>query len=311
MDLDFLSSHPFDIASFALERRGVALVFVTGVEGGSVRAPGLRMAIAADGASVGYVSNGCVEADLVRTAQEAIAAGTVVATSYGRGSGKIDIVLPCGGRVDLLVVPVGAAHQPALRALAAGARASGVLGLDADGTLRWQVNPRPELGADWSFAVHPRIRLLVIGAGSEALLLARLAAMSDMEVEVHSPDPLTLRRAGAMGLAASGMAGLSAQLGLAADGLTAVALMFHDHEWERRVLAEVLAGPAFYVGALGSRRAHAARVAMLEEAGCDAGAIARIRAPIGLVHRLRDPNLLAAAVIAEIAGEFQKRYTAF
>jgi len=60
-----------------------------------------------------------------------------------------------------------------------------------------------------------------------------------------------------------------------------------------------------------------ARLDMLAQAGLEQGEgglaeqAGRIKAPIGLVHRLRDPNLLAAAVIAEIAAAFQARFTAF
>jgi xanthine dehydrogenase accessory factor len=270
------------------------------------------MAITADGHCLGFVSNGCVEADLIATARRAIAAGEAVAVSYGRGSGKIDVVLPCGGRVDLLVVPVGPDQRGALAAMVAdagAARRGGILTLDEWGAIGWTTG---DAGAEFhAFTVHPRIRLVVVGAGSEALFLARLGAASDMAVELHSPDEQTLRRAAALGLAAREMTGLSSPAGLAADPVTAVAVMFHDHEWERVVLAEALSGPAFYIGALGSRRAHAARLAMLAEAGVPPGAAARISAPIGLVHRLRDPNLLAAAVIAEIAAAFQARFTAF
>ena len=90
------------------------------------------------------------------------------------------------------------------------------------------------------------------------------------------------------------------------DGGTAIALMFHDHEWEQMALLKALDTDAFYVGALGSWRAHARRVEGLVASGCSDEGIARIKAPIGLVHRLRDPHLIAASVIAEIAAAFRR-----
>jgi len=132
-----------------------------------------------------------------------------------------------------------------------------------------------------------------------------------MQVEVVSPDEITLERAGALGIPVQPLLGLSSSPALRIDPLTAVALMFHDHEWETRLLADVLASPAFYVGALGSTRAHGRRIEALRAAGCGRDALERIRAPIGMVHRLRDPNLLAASVIAEVAAAFQERFEAF
>lgn len=310
-----MASHPRDIAAFALRHaqagRGVALVFVTAVEGGSVRAPGLRMAVTADGAWVGFVSNGCVEADLVATARSAIKDDTVVTAAYGRGSGRIDVVLPCGGRIELLVVPVAPRHHAALAALVAAARVRGAIYLATDGALGWHVERAPGPGTGWHFALHPKIRLVVVGSGHEALLLARLAAAADMVVELVSPDDRMLAQAAGFGLAARAIAGLSSTVDLAADPGTAVALMFHDHEWEQRILLDALSGPAFYVGALGSYRAHQRRVEALRAAGCDPAALGRLKAPIGLVPRLRDPGLLAVSVLAEVAAEFQARFTAF
>ena len=308
-------SHPRDIAGFAAHCRGedraVALVFVTGTEGGSVRAPGLRMAVDASGRTIGFVSNGCVEADIVLQAQDAMENGQPVSIAYGRGSGRIDIALPCGGRIELLIVPVGPAHDAPLAALCADDRASGAIALNGDGQWTWHALAELQAPAEWRFTVHPRIRLIIAGAGAEALLLARLGVAADMAVELVTPDEALAAAARTAGLPCRMLTGLSSAASLGADAGTAVALMFHDHEWEIRLLADALAGPAFYVGALGSTRAHDRRVEALAAHGIGADIATRIRAPIGLVHQLRDPNLLAVSVLAEIAADFQSRFTAF
>ena len=252
-----------------------------------------------------------MEADLVGLAVRAIEECRVVAVSYGAGSGRIDIVLPCGGRIDLLVVPVTPAHMGPLAALVADDRSSGAIRLGREGALAWE---REASGLDpdgWVFTLHPKVRLLVVGAGHEALLLARLAAAADMAVELVSPDDATVAQGRSCGLFARELAGLSSPAALAIDGGTAIALMFHDHEWEHRILLDALGSSAFYIGALGSHRASLRRAAALAEAGCGADAIARIRAPIGLVPRLRDPHLLAVSVLAEIAAEFSARFRTF
>lgn len=310
-----LLSHPRDIAKFALECLSVgvrvALGFVAATQGGSVRMPGLRMAITEHRNTMGYVSNGCIEADVVATACEAIECGQAVTVAYGRGSGKLDLVLPCGGRVELIIVPLTQDHQPALELMQASDRRSGKISLSADGKIAWQSGDviSPEVG--WEFPIVPKIRLHVIGSGSEATYLARLASVADMDVQLHSPDPDTLLQGREWGLSARPLNGMSSQPELDIDEVTAVALMFHDHEWETLVLREIITGPAFYIGALGSHRAHQNRVSALIKAGCMQSHIDRICAPIGIVQKLRDPNLLAASVVAEIASEFQQRYGSF
>lgn len=312
---DRLSSHPRDIAAFAIEAvragQGAALIFVTSVAGGSVRAPGLRMAVAADGRSAGFVSNGCVEADLVATALAAIAAGRPIATAYGRHSGRFDIRLPCGGRIDLLVAPVTKHNMPALASMSQAERTSANLHLTASGMLIWGSGGKEAAGADWTFAVHPKIRVLAIGSGREALFLARMAAGADMDVQVVSPSESTLDDAMRLGLRIQPLRGLSSRVVLDADAVTAIALMFHDHAWELRILEEALRTPSFYIGALGSMRAHEHRVEALQSFGFSEFEIARIRAPIGLVQRLREPHLLAISVLAELTREFQARFGAF
>ena len=162
-----------------------------------------------------------------------------------------------------------------------------------------------------AYMVRPKIPLLIVGSGVEALALAHLASGADMQVELVSPDDITLTRARDAGIPVRELRGLSSPVDLRIDGGTAIALMFHDHEWEQMALLKALDTDAFYVGALGSRRAHARRVEGLIASGCSNEGIARIKAPIGLVHRLRDPHLIAASVIAEIAAAFQERFTAF
>ncbi|MFX7992821.1 XdhC family protein, partial [Acinetobacter baumannii] len=69
---------------------------------------------------------------------------------------------------------------------------------------------------------------------------------------------------------------------LAPDPATAVVTLSHDIKIDDPALIAALASPAAYVGALGSRKSHAARIERLKAAGVDDGAINRIDAPVGL-----------------------------
>jgi len=88
------------------------------------------------------------------------------------------------------------------------------------------------------------------------------------------------------------------------DPWTAFVLLFHDRDWETPLLQQALAGEAFYIGVVGSRRTHATRCEALRAVGCSDQAISKIRGPIGLVGSLRDASMLAISVLAEIVETF-------
>ena len=67
-------------------------------------------------------------------------------------------------------------------------------------------------------------------------------------------------------------------------------------------LAAALDSPARYIGALGSKRTHAKRVAALAEMGYDGEQIGRIHSPIGLDLGGRRAEEIALAVVAEIVA---------
>lgn len=87
------------------------------------------------------------------------------------------------------------------------------------------------------------------------------------------------------------------------DERTVVAVLTHDPRFDVPLLLEALASPAGYVGAMGSRRTHDARMAELRAAGLDVGALARLRSPIGLDIGGRTPEETAISIVAEIVKQ--------
>ena len=308
-------AHPGDILGFVADvlDRGdrCALVVVVGTVGGAVRAPGALMAVGEDGATAGYVSNGCVDADIVSQARQAIADGQPRRIRYGSGSPFFDIRLPCGGAIDLLILPDPA--PPAVRraSTALADRRSVGLRLALDGSVHLQRDH--ELQSGWrnqgfNGRYQPKPRLRVAGGGSEILALTRLAIAADFDTIVQSPDAGTLWEASELGAGAvARLTTPDAVPGSPDDAWTAVVLMFHDHDWEAPVLEAALAGPAFYVGALGSRRTHALRRQALLGRGVPAEQVDRIHAPIGLIPSMRDAPMLAVSTLAEIVAAFHAR----
>ncbi|MYT20891.1 XdhC/CoxI family protein, partial [Streptomyces sp. SID7760] len=86
------------------------------------------------------------------------------------------------------------------------------------------------------------------------------------------------------------------------DSRTAVCVLTHDAKFDVPLLALALRLPLGYVGAMGSRRTHAARERRLREEGVPAAALARLRSPIGLDLGGATPEETALSIAAEFTA---------
>ena len=77
-------------------------------------------------------------------------------------------------------------------------------------------------------------------------------------------------------------------------------LLTHDPKLDDPALERALRSGAFYIGALGSTRTHAKRVARLQEAGFSEAEIARIHGPVGLDIGAASPSEIAVSILAEM-----------
>jgi xanthine dehydrogenase accessory factor len=89
---------------------------------------------------------------------------------------------------------------------------------------------------------------------------------------------------------------------VAVDRYTAFVALTHDPKIDDPALAYALARDCFYIGALGSKKTHARRLARLEEQGVSKEALARIHAPIGLAIGAVSPAEIAVAILGEITA---------
>ncbi|MDJ0921396.1 MAG: XdhC family protein [Henriciella sp.] len=306
--LDPAQEHAEDVFASALNwsSRGqkVALALVAATEGGAVRAPGAVMAISDTGDAAGYVSGGCIDADVIEQAQRAIRDGELKRLRYGTGSPFVDLRLPCGGAIDVLIWPDPApdmlrAAQGALRQrrpieLSIGLNGSAMLTDPTHAESGWE-------GDQFKLRAQPKLRLRVAGKGAELIALTRIAAACNFPISVQSPDPLPELR----GLIDQNVKTTTLQTPTTVpanedDRWTAFVLMFHDTEWETSLLMDALSGPAFFIGAVGSRATQARRREHLRQAGVSDSDINRIHGPIGLVPSLRDASLVAISALAQI-----------
>lgn len=88
------------------------------------------------------------------------------------------------------------------------------------------------------------------------------------------------------------------------DHRTAVVTLSHDPKIDDPALITALRSSAFHIGALGSTRTHARRLARLSEAGIDDAALARIKGPVGLDIGARSAEEIALSIMAEIVAAY-------
>ena len=84
------------------------------------------------------------------------------------------------------------------------------------------------------------------------------------------------------------------------DDRCAVVTLTHDPKLDDAALEVALASEVFYVGSLGSKKTHGARLKRLERLGIDKEAMARIHGPIGLPIGARSPAEIALAIMSQI-----------
>jgi len=96
-----------------------------------------------------------------------------------------------------------------------------------------------------------------------------------------------------------------ALLGL--DRRTAVVTLAHDPKIDDPALAAALRSEAFYVGALGSRRSHAARRERLRAQGFADADLDRIHGPVGLGIGAVAPGEIAVSILAQVVERLRHR----
>jgi len=161
-----------------------------------------------------------------------------------------------------------------------------------------------------TFFLNPHLpppRLLVIGAVHISQALAPMARLSGFDLHIIDPRTAfaTPNRFPETRLTDDWPETVLAQEPL--DPYTAVAALTHDPKIDDHALIAALKADCFYVGALGSRKTHEARVERLKQAGLSDKQIARIHAPIGLDIGAANPAEIAVATLAQIIEALRKR----
>jgi len=292
--------------------RGHRVVLGTVVRtwGSSPRPPGSLMVIRDDGQVAGSLSGGCIEDDLIhRVRHGELGSRLPQVTTYGVSAEEAQrFGLPCGGTVQIVLEPLSA--QSLLRELLAAIEshrrvrrrlelATGLVGMtpceDGD-ALRFD-------GRVLETVHGPRLRLVVVGAGQLSRYLAGMAVMLDYRVTVCDPrDEYHEGWQGIEGVTLSRLMPDDLVLAMNLDANSALVALTHDPKLDDLALMEALKTPAFYVGALGSRRNNDARRKRLLDFDVSEAEVARLRGPVGLNLGGRTPPEIAMSVVAEMTA---------
>ncbi|MGX0977276.1 xanthine dehydrogenase accessory factor [Roseovarius sp. MBR-51] len=300
--------------------KGAALATVVETWGSAPRRVGSQLAISGAGEIAGSVSGGCVEGAVVAEALDAIEAGKPVLLTYGVSDGDAFAVgLACGGTIRVLVEPIGSVMPEDLLAdlvLARDARIPVAYVTGPDGRrlereghgarFRMDRSGFEEDGETFVAIHNPPLRLIIVGAVhiAQALVpMARIAGYDPLLIdpresfasETRFPGEIVLHDWPDEGVRAFGL-----------DARTALVLLTHDPKLDDPALIEALRSEVFYIGALGSTRTHAKRVARLQEVGFSEAEISRIHGPIGLDISAAGPSEIAVSILAEMTRVLRK-----
>lgn len=284
-----------------LRGRAAVLATIVDLDGGGPRPVGAQMLITTDG-TVGFLSGGCIEADVVAHARACLADGQARRLVYGQGSPWRDIQLLCGARMEVLLEKLSPDDGAVETLLALDARRQPATWL-SDGDRR-QCHPPGAAPRDaWQGAFakvyEPAYRLIVVGHDPIALAMVELAARAGFLTSLIRPlgprDPPPLP-----GLDYHRGAVTDAMRLLAPDPWTAIAVASHQPDLDREALIAALSSEAFYVGLLGARRRLPDTLAALKAANIPPDALKRLYAPVGLDIAGKAPWEVAISVLAQV-----------
>ncbi len=304
---------------------------------------GSTLLVAEDGRMAGSVSAGCIDGAAIEAVLAARRGHYREVVRYGVSDERAaEVGLACGGIIDVLIEPdvppeaLDAARESQAVAIAtplpagreapdvrrvildgAGIRSGSLGDPAADAELCGLARAALRDGSSRTVRIGPRevylevlvaTRLVIVGAGEIAVQLVRLAhafGFHTVVIDARSAFVTRERFPDADELLIGWADELAERAGI--DEGAHVVVLTHDPKVDDPALATALRRGARYVGALGSRRTHAARLARLRDAGIGDADLARIHAPIGLDLGGHTPPEIALGILAEIVAQRHRR----
>lgn len=294
------------------KQQDAVLVTVVRTWGSSPRPIGSIMALSLEGSVVGSVSGGCIEDDLIdqysggklttlapAKLPELIKYGITADEAHRFG-------LPCGGTIELLLEfnPDAALLDALIRLLEQGNLVRRSVEI-ATGKVTLAPTEAPaELEIDATTLTNtfgPEYRMLLIGAGQLTEYLTTMALFNGFAVTVC--DPRDEYRRGWQISNVPVLNGMPDDVvnDFKPDARTCIIALTHDPKLDDLALLEAVHSPAFYVGAIGSRKNNRARrTRMIEHFNETEQSLAKLRGPIGIYIGSKTPSEIAVSVMAEV-----------
>ncbi|NPT41878.1 hypothetical protein GNZ12_11225 [Paraburkholderia sp. 1N] len=305
VDLEVLKSS----ARWLDEGHRALLVTVVKTWGSSPRPEGAMLAVRDDGLVVGSVSGGCIEDDLIdRVRQRGIEQTRPEAVKYGITAEEAHrFGLPCGGTIQLVLEPL--TLQSGIGELCHAVEDGRLVAREVDmvtGAVRLdaaQATDGVHFDGERLLTIHgPRYRMLVIGAGQLSRYLCNIAVGLDYQVTVCDPREEYTEEWSIPGTKIVRTMPDDTVIEMKLDERCAVIALTHDPKLDDLALMEALKTPAFYVGALGSRRNNQARRERLKEFDLNDAELARLHGPVGIYIGSRTPPEIAVSILAEVTA---------
>lgn len=290
--------------------------------GSAPRLPGACMAWNSDQGSCGSLSGGCIEEDLLNK----LARGEFAAhqqpffLQYGISADEATrFGLPCGGKLELLMeyLPADDSHRHHFQQIHQGIENREGLSrkvclsrsfADPASLQLDPASPHPLQRNEQqvNYYIGPRYRLVIIGANQVAQYLAEFCQTLDFEVWICDPREQAF---------AHWPLAFTQQFNSMPDDLireqandkhTAIVAVAHDPRVDDMGLMEALTADCFYIGAMGSAKSTAARMARLRDLGINDTQLSRLVAPVGLDIGSKTPAEIAMAIAADLVRAIRR-----
>jgi xanthine/CO dehydrogenase XdhC/CoxF family maturation factor len=291
------------------------LVTVVKTQGSSYRRPGARLLLTKHGQRVGAISGGCLEDDVVKKAWWLTEKGPIVKRYDTTPDNEISTIgygLGCSGIVHVLMERVKPGNAQILdlirqvRTTRNALKVAHVLKPEAEIGQRFFSPAEYEAQGREVFleTLAPAVRLLVFGAGDDAIPLTDTAKYLGWQVEVFDGRSHYARREKFPNADAVTVRTEGAPLP-AVDPWTVAVLMSHSYSQDLQALRELAPLPLAYLGILGPNKR---TLQLLSDAALDRqGLAAKLHGPMGLDIGADGPEQVALAVIAEIQASLNGR----
>lgn len=310
------------------EGRQIALATVVQTWGSAPQPVGSQLLIDSAGAFLGSVSGGCVEGAVITEALDVIDSGKPVLMEFGVADETAwQVGLACGGTIRIFVESIDAVKAGFLKQIVSSRKDRVAVAQITDlasGKQRLVMAKdsaadrlATELGDGFRFdkscvvgdenevfinIFNPALKLVIIGAVHIAQAVAPIALLTGYDVTVIDPRGSFASDARFEGVELIAQWPDEVLDRFDLDGRTAFVALTHDPKIDDPALRMALASQCFYIGALGSRRTHAARLERLE----DVPDLVRIDGPIGLDIGGRGAPEIAISIMAKMTSALRQ-----